>query len=342
MSIRDNGNFQIAKKSFWDSKDTERHLLSKEEIMKIKKILASCKTVKDYTNQLNISGIIGNANNSMVVIGNGHSAKNGQKLDYDKVYVGQGIMRKLALKEKDQVSFLATTLDGSFNAGNLQVAGSFSTGFADVDNSYIGLSLEFAQNLLNTQGAEKFMVFLYQPEMTDETISWFKAQLIKAGMNDIQIKNWQEISPTYNMTKSLYDRVFTFMSVIIFILVLLSILEIMSMSFFERINEIGTVRAIGTKRSQVFLLLGQEGFIIGLIGCIIGVIVGWGNAIFLNSLNITFLAPGFNFPIPLSIDISVMHCLIPCITVLLAIMISTLYPAIKASKLNIVSVLRHH
>ncbi|MEW6636890.1 MAG: ABC transporter permease [Actinomycetota bacterium] len=52
------------------------------------------------------------------------------------------------------------------------------------------------------------------------------------------------------------------------------VVNTLSMSVFERTREIGILRAVGTTRLQVGRLIVDEGIVISLIGCLIGVVVG--------------------------------------------------------------------
>jgi putative ABC transport system permease protein len=52
------------------------------------------------------------------------------------------------------------------------------------------------------------------------------------------------------------------------------VVNTLSMSVFERTREIGILRAVGTTRLQVGRLIIDEGVVISLIGCLIGVALG--------------------------------------------------------------------
>ncbi|MDP8947078.1 MAG: ABC transporter permease [Actinomycetota bacterium] len=52
------------------------------------------------------------------------------------------------------------------------------------------------------------------------------------------------------------------------------VINTLSMSVFERTREIGILRAVGTTRLQVGRLVIEEGIVISLIGCLVGVAVG--------------------------------------------------------------------
>lgn len=52
------------------------------------------------------------------------------------------------------------------------------------------------------------------------------------------------------------------------------VVNTLSMSVFERTREIGILRAIGTTRLQIGRLIIDEGIVISLIGCLVGVVLG--------------------------------------------------------------------
>lgn len=353
MSVSQYGNLQIAKKGYW-ANDNQRHLLTPMEIGKIKEILASHPEIVSYTSSLAINGIIGTENVSTIVQGNGIELEDSQTQnimvtsgvnlfegDYERALLGKGVMQRLGVKENEWITFMATTLDGAYNAGNIQVSGSYTVGNSDADNAYIILPISYAQNIMNTEGVDKLIVNLSNINSTDTVVEWLNKQFVEDKL-DLGVKSWLDLALYYRQVRSLYEIIFYFMSTVVFFLVLVSILEIMSMAFFERMNEIGTIRAIGTKCNQVFSMLIEEGLILGLFGGIIGLMVGCGVGNFINQLNITYTAPSMSQPVPLILDLSLFNGILPFMVVILATLFSAFYPAFRASKLNIVEILRHH
>jgi putative ABC transport system permease protein len=74
-----------------------------------------------------------------------------------------------------------------------------------------------------------------------------------------------------------FDRQYVFFYAIMGVSVAVSafgVVNTLSMSVFERTREIGILRAVGTTRLQVGRLVIDEGIVISLIGCLIGVAVG--------------------------------------------------------------------
>nr|MBA2441072.1 ABC transporter permease [Rubrobacter sp.] len=74
-----------------------------------------------------------------------------------------------------------------------------------------------------------------------------------------------------------FDRQYVFFYAIMGVAVAVSafgVVNTLSMSVFERTREIGILRAVGTTRLQVARLIIDEGIVISLIGCSLGVAVG--------------------------------------------------------------------
>src|ERR1700723_2944507 len=56
----------------------------------------------------------------------------------------------------------------------------------------------------------------------------------------------------------------------------LGIANTMAMSVFERTREIGILRAIGWKSWRVVLLIQMEATVLGFVGGVLGIFIGWG------------------------------------------------------------------
>ena len=128
----------------------------------------------------------------------------------------------------------------------------------------------------------------------------------------------------------------------------IGIMNIMIVSLMERTREIGILKALGMKNRTVLLIFLTETIIIGLIGSVIGIVVGWSLAFMAGRSGVLSGMVPFGVGRRAgAVGISIIPMLTP--TVLLGalafgIMVSVifgLYPAWRASKLNPVEALRY-
>jgi putative ABC transport system permease protein len=113
----------------------------------------------------------------------------------------------------------------------------------------------------------------------------------------------------------------------------LGIANTVAMSVFERTKEIGVLRALGWKRSRIMRMILMESSILGLVGGILGLGVGWGALWVLASIRTTAnVAQAFIPPVQ-SVE---------AITIALTIgLVAGFVPAWRAGRLSPVEALRH-
>ena len=162
-----------------------------------------------------------------------------------------------------------------------------------------------------------------------------KSRDLEEGKEDFFVQTFQDMIESF---LSILNIVVGFILVIAFISVIVSAVNTantMITSVLERIKEIGVIKAIGAKNSEIFLIFLFESSFLGFIAGSIGVLVGWGISTIggnvLESIGFGFLAPAF----PPALFIG---------SILFAVLtgaISGVVPAWNASRINVVDALRY-
>jgi len=349
-AIQQYGHFQIAPRAYWAPTDFKKKLISAETLNAVVGVLETIPEISTYTPSLSVGGIVGTPYASTPFVAAAiepdkalgtPTITSGTRLlkgDKDKVLLGKTLARLINVGVGDYVTVLANTLDGAINAGSLQVVGLITTGRAEADRRIAIVPISFAQDMLSTEGVESLLVTLKHTEKTAAVAQRLQARFDEMGIK-LQIKTWDELATLYHQVRNLYDAIFTFALISISLLAFISILEIMTMSFFERLREIGTMMAIGTKRNQIFRLILTEGVLLGLIGASMGLVGGQVAAEVINTAHITYTPPGGSSPVPLGINLSLEHTVVPLVIVFGAALLSSVFPSLRAAKLNIVEVM---
>jgi putative ABC transport system permease protein len=278
-------------------------------------------------------------------LSNAETILEGKKLganDGSGVILGYLLSRALGVEVGDTVTLLTTTAAGMINAQDLQVTGIARVGSREYDRVFVKLPLAVAQQLLNTKEVERVVILLDRTSDTARVAQALKSRFQTVGL-PLEIKTWEELADFYQAVVRLYNGIFRVVVLIIASLFLFGIANTLTMSIFERVREIGTLRAIGTRREGIRMMFLWEGFVLGLIGGVLGVLVGVATAGLIN------VAGGFYIPPPpgmsdgyqayISLDWGVV--LESFLLTVVAATVSSLYPALRAARLNIVQALTH-
>lgn len=259
-----------------------------------------------------------------------------------EVILGRGLARNLGVDPGDTVALLANTSGGSINAIEAKVVGIFTSTNQAYDNSALRLPITQAQSLLRVQGAHAWLVLLDETEQTDHFLDQFRARFPE-NKNHLEFVPWYAHADFYNKTVALFSQQINVLRLIIGLIIVLSISNMLIMNVMERTGEVGTLLAIGLKRKKILQMFATEGFLLGLVGGLAGIAIGYALAELISSIGIPMPPPpgmdrGYTGEIRVTAGLLISAFLIASITTLLA----GLYPAWKASRQQIVNALRHN
>jgi len=131
------------------------------------------------------------------------------------------------------------------------------------------MSLSQAQNVSNMQGL--ISTVLIRPSgnySADNTTN-----SLQKAYPDYSIYSQKDAQNTIDQDLGQYKIFMNMISVFIFIVSMVLIMNVMMMSVKEKTREIGTMRAIGTKRRSIMTLILYESLILSVIGGFIGILL---------------------------------------------------------------------
>ncbi|MCL0073054.1 FtsX-like permease family protein, partial [Dehalococcoidia bacterium] len=257
--------------------------------------------------------------------------------DLGAMLITQDLARELGLQPGDNLVVKARTIDGLYHAANAEVAGIYHV--PGLGGNMVIAPVSFNQMMRGTDRISTIAVKLDDHGATEEVALRVQRALEENDMAGLRVKTWQELADFHHQLVLFLNLIFGFIGLVIFVLVFFSVLGALTMAFFERIREVGTVRAIGTRRHQVFGMFLSEGVLLGLFSGLLGVALGWGIGSLINVAGITYPGPGGR-PVPLGIALGLDVAWAPFLLGLVATTISAIYPAYRAAKLEIASALR--
>jgi len=350
------GHLQVYKAGYSEKGGTNPLAYTIEDYPRIRSIIEDEDHVDFVTSRLEFSGLIGGAENSVICIGKGVepekerelgitvSIVGGQDLSSEEPeegIIGKGLAEGLGVNIDDYLTILTSTAEGALNAVDLKLRGIFRTGVKEYDDVAVMVPMELAKTLLYTENVQSIVVVLDKTENTDLVADNLRQKFSQANL-DLEIKTWSDLATFYHQVVQLYGGIFWVVRLIILIIVIFSIANTMTMSVFERMREIGTIRAMGTKRRGVLSLFLMEGLILGALGGALGLAFGI-IAAKLISIKGIYIPP----PPTMTEGYTALINIVPKDLIFafsLAVgtsLVSSIYPAFKAARLKVVDALRY-
>ena len=305
--------------------------------------------------RLAFSGLISHGDTTIAFIGDGVDPVNekpvstqvnivrGRDLEKDDeaaVILGEGLAHAMGVKPGDTVVLLVTTASGGPGAVEVKVAGTFATTTKEYDDSALRLPIRVARKLMKVKGATSWVVLLDDTERTDEAKRYLAENLPKTRY---EIVPWTALADFYNKTVVLFSKQVSVVKFIIGLIIVLTISNTQMMSVLERTTEIGTSLAIGLRRMTLMRMFIVEGALIGAVGGILGVFLGFVLAHAISAVGIPMppppgMARGFTGEILIVPQLAADALVLAVVTTFVA----SLLPAWRASRMTIVDALRRN
>lgn len=246
-----------------------------------------------------------------------------------------------------RIEILATNARGAPNVAGINVLSAEYQGIKELDDVYVGMHLSQAQRLVYGSAPPQVTAIALQLKQTTQLPQARERldELLRTTLKEepLAVLDYEELNPYYGQALAMFAAMFGFIAVLIGAIVLFTVANTMSMAVVERTTEIGTLRAIGLRRSDIRAMFVTEGAVLGSFGAALGILAALLAAWVINHIGLTWLPPGRVEPIPLAVRVSGEYAMLLGSAVVLIVVaaVSAILPAARAARMNIVEALRH-
>lgn len=191
------------------------------------------------------------------------------------VLIGRQLAEDLGLRSGDKLRLDA----GDNRQAVMTVAGIFELGVRELDSRYVYTDLKQTQTLLDLPGG----ITLLELKVTDVFAAEYWAQRIKQ-LTGLHVQSWMESNS--QLLNALRSQTMTTQMIRIFVAlsVIFGIASVLAVSIVQRTREIGILRAMGSSQQQILRIFLFQGGLLGLLGSLLGVLVGFSLVQVFNSL----------------------------------------------------------
>jgi lipoprotein-releasing system permease protein len=219
-----------------------------------------------------------------------------------------------------------------------EVTGVVETGMYEYDNSYVFVALDKAQTLAGLGDGVTGIEVKTSDRWQAKGVA---AQLVAALGWPYRTVDWEEQNQSLFQALKLEKLGMGVILLLIVLVAAFNIVSTLTMVVADKTKEIGILKAMGMPAKSVRRIFFAQGLVIGVVGTVLGLILGFGAALALDKYQFIKLDAQVYFidHLPVSTQpTDVMWIVLASIAIAA---IATVYPSIQASRLFPIEAIRH-
>lgn len=249
----------------------------------------------------------------------------------DVIVMGKGLAQKMNVTVGDRVS--VTTPEGG-NL-NLKVAGIFSFGIAQMDQTQSYATLATVQKIL--QKDPSYVTDL-NVKMNDVTTASALKTKLENQLTGVKIEDWEEANQSLLAGEQIRNIMTFVVCMTLLVVAGFGIYNIMNMNIINKMKDIAILKATGFQGSDVTGIFMMQSVMIGIAGGLLGLIIGF---FFSYLLSITPFPAGEFFRIEtFPVNFNPVHYFIGLFFGFLTTLFAGWFPSRKAAKIDPVAIIR--
>ena len=260
------------------------------------------------------------------------------------VVVGGRLARTLDVGVGDELVLLSQATDGSIANGLYSVRGILAPFSEATDRGGIFLVRQaFLDFFVLPGGAHQVVV----RNTADQPLEASAAQ-IRAAAPGLDVLTWRELFPTLATMIDSVESTMYILFFIVYLAIAILLINATLMAVFERIKELGLLKAVGLSPARVVFLILWEGLFQAALAAVAGLILAVPLLTYFSRVGINLAALGGQISISgIGLDpymrgvVSPTVFIGPLSAMFMIVLLSMLYPALKAARIKPVEAMRH-
>jgi lipoprotein-releasing system permease protein len=249
-----------------------------------------------------------------------------------EIIIGKELKTELELNLGEKLSVVAP--NGS--TYTFIITGFYDLGVASINKGWVFTNLQTSQQIFEFEGRiSSIEVTVKDFFQADSIANAIRESLFKADIKGIKVENWKEQNKELLSGLEGQRNSSVIIQVVILISVVVAISSVLVISVLQKSRQIGILKAMGIKDKAASLIFIYQGFLLGVAGSTLGILLGLGLLYSFYYFNTS--AEGKPLvELYIGYDFIVFSWLIA----LLASTIAGIIPARKSLKLNPIDVIR--
>ena len=253
----------------------------------------------------------------------------------NSVLVGKVLAEEMGIKVGEELSLVSA----ENKEIKLIVRGIFKTGGLPYDSNLVIVPLKTMQIMFERgEAATEVGILVENPQKVENTVG---TVMSKFPESDYKVQSWKVVNE--GLLSAVRFEKFVLIAILSLLLMIacFAVSVILNMIVREKIKDIGILKSIGYTNKNIRKIFTIEGLIIGVSGMVLASILSPFILIALQKLFKIYMKDSYYYLDELPLYISVAELSAVYIITFIVVFISTIYPAVRASRMNPVEALKH-
>ena len=266
-----------------------------------------------------------------------------QNSDMDRfdILVGKSLKDEFDLHIDDKLMYIFTHVEPGGLAvtpkiKRFNVRSVFDSGLSAYDKAYSYTTLSSLQNILNIPYNQYDGIHVFSNNPHADIIRIKKELPIS-----VSVKGWWEDNVNFFAALELEKASLFIVLMLIILIAAINIISSLLMTVMNRRGEIALLLSLGTTTLEIKKVFLYLGIVIGVSGILAGVVFGMSGLWVLSTFDIVSLPKDVYPTATLPLDLSLKDFILIVVGAFFIVIISSYYPAKKASEVDILTVLRN-
>lgn len=218
--------------------------------------------------------------------------------------IGSGLAKELDVKVGDLLLVQTRSRRGVNDVREYEISGILNTSNPMINSNALFISLAEAQEILEAPGAasEIDLHVKGKPRDTDR-LNNLGAKIRKDYGDSFETYTWYDLNSGLFEIAGQKQSIGYLIALIVIVIALVGIVNTMLLSIYERIPELGTMRAMGFTKGDIRWMMLMEGSFIGFLGGLFGVLMGLAVVTYMTEVGIDLTAMMGDFKMPMPMDL---------------------------------------
>ena len=281
---------------------------------------------------------------------NNNNFEGSKQLNSRHISIGKELSINLNLNIGDKILIMSPsgieTLVGNFPKQQTFIINSiFSSDLLDFDKNVVFVNIKDLESLFNLENSDRYIeIYLKNPTQIETA----KKKLEKIFRNSI-VTTWSDFNSSLFMALKVERNVMFIILSLIIIVAAFNIISGLTIFVKNKTREIAILKSIGVLNKSITKIFFMIGFIIGTMATFFGILLGVVFSIYVENLrqfltdifDITLFPEEIYFLSKMPSELNLYSILLVGICSIIITSIVSIYPALKASKLDIIKSLKY-